>query len=273
MNLLELIEEFLIFLEKEKNASKYTLKNYHYYLSYYLEVSKSEDITLASIEEFKDHLSKFKKNTQNYFLIALRSLLKYLREIKGKEVLDPDLINLLKHPQKGIEKLDENILERLISAPDVRQRDGYRDKAIISLILDTGLKISELVSLNKDSINFKEAVLEIKGKKARKLDLSSETLHILESYLLSLKNNFNPLFIRFKGSLDIENQGEKMRLSPRSVERMINKYSRGLNLGESVTPQLLRHQYALNKIDLGEKLSSLQKSLGFNTPSQIKIYT
>lgn len=272
MSLHSYLEDFLNYLENEKRLSPYTLKNYGYYLNKYLEESDGEEITLELVNGFRDRISGFKKSTQNYFLIALRSFLTYLREVKNKDTLDPGDITLSRQSRQRIEPLSEDTLQSLLSAPNLNEIDGYRDRAILYLSANTGLKISELSDLNIDSIDFKSSVLRIEGKNKREIPLYSETLQILESYLLSRKDSFRPLFIRFKGVIDAQDGGEKMRLSERSIERMIKKYCSSLGLREGITPQLLRHNYGFRLASRGEKSRSIQRNLGLSSKASVKIY-
>ena len=286
MELSPLINDYLKYLETEKNVSPYTLKNYRHYLLNFLEfaksknISKMEDIDEELIQSFKLHLSKltdsrtstlFKKATQNYFLIALRNFIWYLSDHKKINTLRAMEIHLLKQEIKSPKTLDSETLASLLCAP-LGDLPGLRDKAILSVLSATGMKISELALLNRGSFSFTNQTVAVPGKKERVLDIPSSTVGALEGYLRARKDPFKPLFIRFKGSIDSSSIGEHMRLTPRSIERMVKKYAQNLGLEMEVTPQVLRHSFALSLISDGEKLDTVQKVMGHTSKASTKVY-
>lgn len=219
-----LITDFLEYLELERNVSQLTIKNYDYYLKRFLEFAKDiepKHIDLQLIRRYKLFLSgkPLKKVTQNYFLIALRSFLRFLAKVKVK-TLPPEKVELRDQDPRPLKILDDTNLKQLLEAPDTTKKDGIRDKAILETIFSTGLRVSELVSLNRDTIN--------SGR-------------WLEKYLNIRKDTFKPLFIRFQGKVDPTNNGEAMRLTSRSIERVVEKYVKKLGLSVKATPHTLRH--------------------------------
>ncbi|MBI3109901.1 site-specific integrase [Candidatus Daviesbacteria bacterium] len=219
-----LIDDFLQFLETEKQASQLTIRNYDHYLKRFLEFShdiEPKDIDLHLIRKYKLHLAKqpLKKVTQNYFLIALRSFLRYLADQKI-DSLSFDKIELLAQEPRDLKVLDELELQRLLEAPDPSKKADLRDRAIMETLYSKGLRVSELTLLNRDSIKLNSAVLE--------------------KYLQARKDSFKPLFIRFQGKKDPANEGEAMRLTPRSIERVVEKYVKRAALSVKATPEILR---------------------------------
>jgi len=266
------IDKYLDYLSAEKNASVYTLKDYRYYLNHLQEFLEKDDITLLQnptlITKYRHHLNDFKKSTKNYFLIALRSFLQYLQS-QGVETVNSVEIILDNHPETETEVLDQDSLSKLLSAPDGSSLEGLRDRAIMVLFITAGLKVSELSSLNNDQIDRTKNLITVKS---RKVDLTDQAKDQLKLYLEKRKDNFRPLFIRFKGKIDAENFGEKMRLSDRSVERMIEKYTKQLDLNIKATPKTLRHSFAVSKLASGESLKSVQQELGHKSLYSAKRY-
>lgn len=285
MNLSALITDFLEYLEFEQRTSLLTVKNYAHYLKRFLLFAgdlDSRDIDLALIKKYKRYLSNYsdpknkrplKKVTQNYFCIALRAFLRYLRKI-NTTALGAEQIELLDTGPRMLKVLEAGYLKQLLDAPNVLKKDGIRDRAILETLFSTGLRVSELTFLNCGTIDLREREFKITGKggKMRVVSLSDSAASWLEKYLYSRKDTFKPLFIRFQGKADLSNNGENMRLSARSVERIVEKYVKALNLPVKATPHTLRHSFAaqflLNKTDI----RSLQQILGHSHISTTQIY-
>lgn len=215
------IDDFLEYLEVEKNASQLTIRNYDHYLKRFLSFSGDidpKDIDLDLIKKYKLHLSQkpLKKVTQNYFLIALRSFLRFLESLRI-DSLSFGKVELNKQESSPTKVLDEGQLRQLLEAPDITKKQGLRDWAILETLLDTRAKVSELVAFNRHDINLPQ----------------------VEKYLLSRKDSFKPLFVRFQGKKDPANNGEAMRLTPRSIQRIVEKYVKKAALLVKATPQTL----------------------------------
>jgi integrase/recombinase XerC len=278
MNPSSLVEQFLNHLEFEKKASPYTLKNYRHYLEKFLEFYKSKKLNAIDnllIQEYIVFVKSqpLKKSTQNYFLIALRSFLSFLEE-KGIESAKPNLIKLGSQKIASPKTIGKNALNELLSSIDLTAKDGYRDRVIIGLFIEAGLKVSELSLLNINQINLKSQSLSFTDKKgkARSYKLSPSLTQTLNSYLSSRGDQYRPLFIRYKGEVDSSDQGEKMRLSTRSIERMLEKYTKFVSSGVKATPLILRHSFANNLFTLGENLESVSRKLGHSSSSSTRIY-
>lgn len=222
MTLAVLITDFLEYLELEQNASRLTIRNYSHYLKRFLEFATDinpKDIDLNLIRRYKLYLSgkPLKKVTRNFFLIALRSFLRYLERI-SIAVLPPEKITLWENEPRPVKILDEIYLQQLLEAPDLSKKSGLRDRAILETLSSTGLRVSELAGLNRDEVS---------------------PSFWLEKYLAIRKDAFKPLFIRFQGRTDPENNGESMRLTPRSIQRIVEKYVKKLKLPVKATPHSL----------------------------------
>lgn len=265
MNLSVLITDFLENLELEQNASHLTIRNYHHYLKRFLEFVgeiEPKNIDLNLVRKYRLYLSRWtdpkskkplKRVTQNYFLIALRSFLRYLAD-RGILTIPAKEVVLRREDLRSLKVLDETQLKELLEAADSSEKDGLRDRAVMETLFSTGLRVSELVGLNRDSIDLVGRQLKIVGRsgKERVVFLSEGACKWLERYLAWRKDTFKPLFIRFQGKVDPQNFGEAMRLTPRSIERIVEKYVKKLGLSVKATPQIIRNSFKLNNTSLRE---------------------
>ncbi|KKR81264.1 MAG: Recombinase [Candidatus Daviesbacteria bacterium GW2011_GWA1_41_61] len=286
MTLSALITDFLEYLELERGASQKTIQNYDHYLKRFLDFTGDIEpslIDLGLVRKYRLYLSRFKdpltgevlkRVTQNYFMIALRAFLRYLAR-HDVNSLSAEKVELGEAEASPIKVLDETDLKRLLKAPDVLDKSGLRDKALLETLFSTGLRVSELASLNKDTINLDRQEFPVigKGSKERIVFLSDEAVKWLDQYIKSRKDNFKPLFIRHQGKIDPENDGEKMRLTPRSVERIVEKYVKAAGLSVKATPHTLRHSFATDLLINGADIRSVQEMLGHSNISTTQIYT
>ncbi len=286
MTLSILITGFLEYLELERNASQLTIRNYDHYLKRFLDFSgdiKPKEIDLNLIRKYRLYLSRFtdpksKKNlkriTQNYFMIALRAFLRYLAK-SDIETLSPEKVELGDSDPRPLKILDDNALKSLLEAPDLTEKAGLRDKAILETLFSTGLRVSELASLNRDTINLDRREFGIigKGGKERVVFISDSAALFLKKYLEVRLDNFKPLFIRFQGKVNPEDSGESMRLTPRSIERIVEKYVKKLGISVKATPHTLRHSFATDLLINGADIRSVQEMLGHSNISTTQIYT
>ncbi|MBI2196779.1 tyrosine-type recombinase/integrase [Candidatus Daviesbacteria bacterium] len=286
MTLSALITDFLEYLELERNASQLTIRNYDHYLKRFLEFAKDinpKDIDLNLVRKYRLYLSRWtdpkhnkplKRITQNYFMIALRAFLRYLARV-DIETLSPEKVELGEAEARPLKVLDETALKNLLEAPDVSIKGGMRDKAILELLFSTGLRVSEAASLNRDSINLSRREFSIvgKGQKERIVFLSDSASEWLGKYLTARKDTFKPLFVRFQGKVDPTDNGEAMRLTPRSIERIVEKYVKVLGLSVKATPHTLRHSFATDLLINGADIRSVQEMLGHSNIATTQIYT
>lgn len=286
MTISALITDFLEYLELERNTSQLTIKNYDHYLKRFLEFAGDidpKDIDLNLIKKYRLYLSRYtdpktkkvlKRVTQNYFMIALRAYLRYLARVDIK-TLSAEKIELGETDPRPLKILDDTHLKSLLEAPDTTKKDGLRDRAILETLFSTGLRVSELASLNCDQINLNRREFGVVGKggKMRVVFLSDSAVEWIDKYLKARKDTFKPLFIRFQGRIDPTNNGVAMRLTTRSIERIIEKYVKALGLPIKATPHTLRHSFATDLLINGADIRSVQEMLGHSNISTTQIYT
>jgi site-specific recombinase XerD len=228
--------------------------------------------------------SSLKRRTQNYYLIALRAFLKYLAK-RGVEALPPDRIELAKVPERSLDLITMDDLDRLIEAPDKSTLRGLRDRAILELLFSTGLRVSELCSLPRD-INLKLDELSVRGKgeKVRVVFLSDGAKQTLKMYLDKRKDMDDSLFVQVfdRKKKDGTNavspklaQGRKddLRLTPRAIQRIIKHYAIKAGISKKVTPHVIRHTFATDLLRNGADLRSVQMLLGHANIATTQIYT
>ena len=285
-----LVDEFLEYLEIERNLSPLTIRDYRHYLDNFVAwsqahspIARPQDITVELIRKYRVYLAHYnspngnlplKKVTQNYYVIALRSFLKYLIR-KDLSVISPDKIELPKTESRSLKFLDRDQVERLLVQPDVSSDRGIRDKMIMEMLFSTGLRVSELCRLNRDQVNLERGEFGVvgKGQRLRVVFLSDRAKIWLEKYLAKRTDSFKPLFIRYAGNQEPAVNGEKMRLTPRSVQRIIDKYVHKARLPVKATPHVLRHSFATDLLMNGADLRSVQELLGHKNVATTQIYT
>ena len=285
----KLINDFLEYLEIEKNCSKLTIRDYKHYLDVFMDwyirtiPDKTLDkLDLSDIRKYRVYLSNkvdgkgagLARVTQNYYIIALRSFLRFLIKNDYK-TLEPSKIDLPKTESRSVKFLERNQVERLLTAPDTSKEEGIRDRAIMELLFSTGLRVSELVSLNQDQINLdrKEFGIIGKGRRSRIVFVSDSAAFWINSYVNARKDKFKPLFIRYSGAIDESNNGEKMRLTARSVERLVKKYVKSTRIPVDATVHTLRHSFATDLLTNGADIRSVQEMLGHKNIATTQIYT
>ncbi len=283
------IDVFLEYLEIEKNASKLTIRNYRFYLKRFSEwlASNQPQITLKkinidTIRKYRIWLSDYSDDrgmtlmrvTQSYHVIALRSFLRFCVR-NDIDTLSPEKIDLPKGESKSLKFLGRDHLRELMNAVDISTEKGLRDRAILELLFSTGLRVSELCRLNRNQMNFKTQEFGVigKGGRARVVFLSDAAIFWLTKYFDAREDNFQPIFIRYAKGVDPLNQGDRMRLTPRSIERIVEKYVRIAKLPIKISPHGLRHSFATDLLYNGADLRSVQEMLGHKNISTTQIYT
>lgn len=284
-----LIDEFLEYLEIEKNCSKLTIRDYRHYLEVFekwfatsLPGKAIKDLDLATVRKYRVFLANraddkgltLMRVTQNYYVIALRSFLRFLIK-NDHDTLEPSKIDLPRTESRSLKFLEKEQVDRLVMEADTSKEEGLRDRAIIELLFSTGLRVSELVGLNKDRINLERREFGVigKGGKARLVFVSDRAAEWLKRYLDKREDNFKPLFIRYSGAIIEENGGEKMRLTARSVERLVKKYVRSARIPVDATVHTLRHSFATDLLTNGADIRSVQEMLGHKNIATTQIYT
>lgn len=297
----QLKREFLEHVEIEKGNSLKTVNNYDHYLTRFLEfakISNPREITDDKIREFRLFLNRqpgvkvrgqqsatLKKNTQNYHLIALRSFLKYLMKRRITS-LPPNSIELAKIKERSLDLISVGELNRLLNAPttNINEKDVnpnaqlkiLRDKAILELFFSTGLRLSELCSLNRDlDLSKDEFSIRGKGEKVRVVFLSPSAKDAIREYLKNRKDLDEPMFVQYSKNIHkISKPGlEKTRLTPRSIERIVKYYAIKAGISKKVTPHVIRHSFATDLLSNGADIRSVQMMLGHANIATTQIYT
>lgn len=289
----ELIQDYTEHLEIEKGRSRKTVDNYGRYLMRFWEIAGEitgkgndlapEDITREVLRKFRLALNRVEDRrgeslepaTQAYHLIALRGFLKYLaqREIKS---LDPSLIELPHVTRKQVTFLHFDEIERLLAEIDTETENGLRDRAIIELLFSGGLRVSELVNLDRDAINLDRREFVVRGKRSkdRPVFISESAADWVAQYLDKRTDTLKPLFLNNSKNLpDAGTSGDYRRLSSRSVERIVQKYAKLAGITKHVSPHTLRHSFATDLLMNGADLRSVQAMLGHSDISTTQIYT
>jgi site-specific recombinase XerD len=281
----EAVGQFLEYLELEQNRSAKTIQNYSHYLNRLSDFAG--DIKLADLDDemvrkwrlwlnrlgtnTSDELSK---TTQNYHLIALRGFLRWCakREIP---TLAADKIELARTRRPQVTFLNPEELERLFGQPKLETPVGLRDRAILELLFSSGLRVSELVGLDRDHVNLKrrEFMVRGKGQKDRPIFISQDAADWIQKYIDKRQDNTKPLFIRYSGSKKIDLSGNFTRLTARSIQRMVARYARLAGITKHVSPHTLRHSFATDLLMNGADLRSVQAMLGHSNIATTQIYT
>ncbi len=297
-NLSKYASEFLEHLEIEKNRSDKTVRNYHFYLTRFIEWYGDKSPTALKAEDIRQyrlwlnklidvHGEPLKKNTQNYHLIALRSFLKYLAK-RDVKTLAAEKIELMKMPDREITVIEGSDLNRLLDAP-LRHAGGgtnagliaLRDKAILELLFTSGLRVSEIARLKKEDINLKKEEFTITGKggKSRIIFLSQQARHWLGEYLKKRRDLNEYLFVSHDKRTGKQKKGGNKQqeqddhLTPRTIQRAVKKYAKAAGIMRPVTPHTLRHSFATDLLQGGADIRSVQTMLGHSSITTTQIYT
>lgn len=291
-NIYDLKREFLEHLEIEKGRSLKTIANYDRYLDRFLsfaeEVKYPSDITDEIVRKFRLWLNRqpsntphetLKKKTQNYYLIALRIFLKYMAK-RGIESLAAERIELAKTEERHLDLITSKELERLLDAPHEgikpdetprKQLQRLRDKAMLELLFSTGLRVSELISLGRDiDLSKDEVSIRGKGEKIRVVFISEGAKKAVKEYLKARVDMDDALFINLSPP---SKKADSLRLTSRSIERIVRHYATKAGISKKVTPHVLRHTFATDLLENGADLRSVQVLLGHSDISTTQIYT
>ena len=280
------LREFLTYLEIEKGRSLLTLRNYDHYLHTFFETMHITDVSHISelnIREFRVCLNRklgakvrgqvqstMKKRTQNYYLIAIRSFLRFCNK-RSITLLSPDVIELAKVGDRHIDMISYAELQRMMTVPDLTTEKGMRDKAILELLFSTGLRVSELCSLNSDfDVSRSEMSVRGKGDKVRLVFISDNAKNSVSRYIKSTKRISQALFTNLSPQ---KKDSISDRLTPRSVERIVKDCAVAAGISKKVTPHIIRHSFATNLLENGADIRSVQTMLGHAHIGTTQIYT
>jgi len=294
-SLSEVMIRYLEYCEVDRNLSQNTIKMYAFYLHDFLtwlkrylkeDSVKIKDLNIELVKKYRVNLNRristksnqaFKRSTQNTFLVAIRAFLKYLVVEEEIDILPPEKIILGKTDDTLPKVLSEEQLERLFEVQDLSKRSGVRDRTILEMLFSTGLRVSELVSLNIDDVDPESTEFTVmgKGRKIRTVYLSKGARDWLKRYLATRQDNFQPLFIRYSGKKMEEQdfEGDSLRLSVRSVQRLVKKYITRAGISVDATPHTFRHSFATGLLKEGADIRSVQELLGHSSVSTTQIYT
>lgn len=281
----ELILDYIEHLEVEGGRSAKTAENYKLYLERFVEFT--DDITVGkisseTIRKYRLWLNRYKNInddelatiTQSYHLIALRGFLTYLskRDIPS---LSPEKIELPKVSRKQVTFLHFDEVSRMLEGIPLDSEQGLRDRAIIELLFSSGLRVSELANLNRDHVNTKrrEFMVRGKGQKDRPVFIGESAALRVEDYLSGRFDNLPPLFLSYSRNNAASNQGDYRRLTPRSIQRIINKYAKLAGITKHVSPHTMRHSFATDLLMNGADIRSVQSMLGHSNISTTQVYT
>lgn len=281
----ELILDYVEHLEVEGGRSAKTAENYKLYLERFVEFTGDiyvSKITAEVIRKYRLWLNRYKNNnddelatiTQSYHLIALRGFLGYLskRDIAS---LSPEKIELPKISRKQVTFLHFDEVTNLLESIPIDTEQGLRDRAIIELLFSSGLRVSELANLNRDHVNTKrrEFMVRGKGQKDRPVFIGEAASQRVQDYLAARMDNLPPLFLSYSRNNTVSNKGDYRRLTPRSIQRIINKYARLAGITKHVSPHTMRHSFATDLLMNGADIRSVQSMLGHSNISTTQVYT
>lgn len=326
ISLTSVMDEFLQYCEIEKNLSPATARKYQYRLSRFLEWFSSQnspekqirlkDLSLDMIRKFHVFLNQkeLKESTRYNYLVTIRSFLKFLIK-HDYDSVKPEKVELGRlNPARSLKFLNSDQLQQLLEQPNTTNLTGLRDRAILELLFSTGLRVSELASLNRDQIDFKRLEFTVigKGRRRRVVFVSQEAADSVRKYLDGRNENYVPLFVHYSGperdvlvdtktqsvlsvskpsktnesdpsstnthfrepTLEIDDpDGERFRLTVRSIQRLVKKYARQAGVAVDVTPHVLRHSFATDLLTAGADLRTVQESLGHKNVATTQIYT
>jgi len=268
------IQKFIAYLQIEKNASPNTTTNYLIDLKEFDGSVKEKALEKIGHTDIRLFLARMKERDLSKRSVArkmacLRSFFRFLCR-EGYVKSNPAAgLQTPKQERRLPIFLDEAKVARLIEAPDVSEVYGARDRAILETLYSSGLRVSELVGLNRESIDFISGVLKVlgKGKKERLSPIGDKALKAMRNYF----DKKEGLDIKDKRAVFLNKSGKRM--TDRAVRRVVDKYIKKTSLSEKISPHSLRHSFATHLLNRGADLRSVQELLGHANLSTTQIYT
>jgi site-specific recombinase XerD len=286
-SIVDYITEFLEHAEINKNQAMKTIINYQHYLMRFVDFAgliRPHEITTTITQKYRLYLNRvtdkhglpLSKKTQSYHMIALRAFLKYLLKM-DIATLTPEKVDVGKLEQRSVEFLHTDEIQALLDTIDTSKVSGLRDRAIVELLYSTGLRVSEVVNLDRDRIDLirREFMIRGKGSKTRIVFISKHAAQMVENYLATRKDNWKPLFISYSRPRNqgIKSLGEHKRLTALSIQNLVRVAALKAGIQKHVTPHTLRHSFATNLLQNGADLRSVQELLGHSSITTTQVYT
>ena len=288
-DLYDLLIDYLEYLEVELHRSQKTIENYNHYLDRFISfadaefnVTQPEQITLDVVRKYRIYLHRhqtadketFRPSTQNYHVIALRNFLKYLAKM-DIATLSAEKLEVGKNPEQPVEFLDPEEVERLLNAANGTHTSALRDRALLELLFSAGLRVSELVSLDREHINLERQEFSIRGKGGKvRIVFISDTAKSALMFYLQKRHDIDPaLFVRERIGINKDADMNGLRLTPRSIQRIVKKYATKAGIVKDVHPHTLRHSFATDLLQNGADIRSVQAMLGHANITTTQIYT
>lgn len=279
------MRRFLEHLEIELNRSPKTIENYSQCLGKFLiwaKIKKPDDITLKNIREYRlylnrssaEHPETLKKNTQLHHVIIIRTFLKYLTK-QGVPVIAPEKIEVGKIPMREVDFLELDEVTRLFAAASGKDFKSLRDRAILEMLFSSGLRVSELVGLDRDQINLEKQEFSVRGKnsKVRLIFLSDEAKQAIEAYLKKRRDVDLALFVAYVKGFGQKSGSDDLRITPRTIQRIVKHYAHKAGIVKDVHPHTLRHSFATDLLSNGADIRSVQAMLGHSSITTTQVYT
>lgn len=270
--LMDLVYEYLTSMATERGAASQTITNYGHYLSRFIGFTDNipaDKLTIDLVRRYQQALNetKLSRATQSYHLIAVRGFLKYCRN-HDIPVPDADRIEMPKHERPVVAVLDAQEIRRLLDQPDTEALSGLRDRAILELLFGSGLRVAELVSLDRQQANpdTREFTIRGKGNKLRMVFMTKSSAEWVSDYLAKRQDYSQALFVEYSTNL-------RNRLNVRSIQRLVKRYAEMADIPKDVTPHTLRHSYATQLLANGADIRSVQELLGHASIVTTQIYT
>ena len=285
------IRGFLEFLDIERGLAVKSQQTYSRFLGAFERWLKKNNLERLSPGELtEEHIWKYrvdlsrhlnhktkeplKRSTQNYYLIALRNLLKYFSD-RNIPSLGAEKIKLAKFKadERRVKFLTLEQVKRLLDAPDTKRISGLRNQALLETLFSTGLRVAELAGLDRDQIKITSEVKDMevviigKGNRPRPVYFSPRAIKSLREYLASRKDKEKALFINYKGP-----KTAQKRLSVRSIEEIVKKSALLAGIPTFTTPHTLRHSFATDLLMQGVDLREVQEFLGHKNIGTTQIY-